>query len=140
MRIKDARQTFLGVWFRMLLEGKPFEVWGGEQLRDYNYVDDVVDAFLMAAACEETNGKIFNLGGSERVSLKDTAALLIAVSGYGEYTTREFPEDRKRIDIGDYYSDYSLIESVLGWHPRIELEQGFRYTLDYYQKHFAHYI
>src|SRR6185295_15038042 len=41
MRIKDARQTFVGVWIRRILEGEPFEVWGGEQLRDFTYVDDV---------------------------------------------------------------------------------------------------
>src|SRR5690349_7046956 len=44
MRVKDARQTFLGTWIRLLMEGKPFEVWGGQQLRDFTYVDDVVDA------------------------------------------------------------------------------------------------
>jgi UDP-glucose 4-epimerase len=140
MRIKDERQTFLGIWIRMLVEGKPFEVWGGGQMRDFNYVDDVVEAFLMAAASEEANGKIFNLGGMERVSLKDTAALLVKAAGEGEYKISEFPEDRKRIDIGDYYSDYSLIESVLGWRPRIALEQGFRQTIDYYRKHLSHYI
>jgi UDP-glucose 4-epimerase len=140
MRIKDARQTFLGIWFKMVLEGKPFEVWGGEQLRDYNYIDDVVEAFLLAAASEDTNGKIFNLGGSERVSLKETADLLIAAFGGGGYAVREFPEGRKRIDIGDYFSDYSLIESVLGWCPRVGLEQGFRQTLYYYQEHLAHYL
>ena len=50
MRIKDARQTFVGVWLRAVLEGEPFEVWGGEQLRDFTYVDDAVEAFLLAAA------------------------------------------------------------------------------------------
>lgn len=50
MRVKDARQTFLGIWIRLLVDGKPFEVWGGNQLRDFTYVDDAVDAFLMVAA------------------------------------------------------------------------------------------
>ena len=47
MRVKDARQTFLGMWIRLLVEGRPFEVWDGEQLRDFNYVDDAVDAMLL---------------------------------------------------------------------------------------------
>src|SRR5262249_22490927 len=63
MRVKDARQTFLGVWIRLLVEGKPFEVWEGPQLRDFTYVDDAVEAFLLAAASEEANGQVFNLGG-----------------------------------------------------------------------------
>jgi nucleoside-diphosphate-sugar epimerase len=140
MRVKDDRQTFLGIWIRMLVGGRPFEVWGGEQMRDFNYIDDVVDAFLMVAASEKANGNIFNLGGIERISLRDAAALLISIAGCGEYLVREFPEDRKRIDIGDYYSDYSLIESVIGWHPRIALEQGFRQTIDYYRKYLSHYL
>jgi UDP-glucose 4-epimerase len=139
MRVKDARQTFLGIWIKLLLEDRSFEVWGGNQLRDFNYVDDVVGAFLVAAISEKANGKIFNLGGKERISLKDTAVLLIAAFGRGEYVVRDFPEDRKAIDIGDYYSDYSLIESVLGWRPKTALERGFHQTLDYYQKHLARY-
>src|SRR5919109_3599089 len=70
MRVKDARQTFLGIWVRLLVEGKPFEVWGGEQLRDFTYVDDAVDAFLMAAASDESNGQMFNLGGDCVIGLK----------------------------------------------------------------------
>ena len=77
MRIKDARQTFLGIWIRLLVEGKPFEVWEGQQLRDFTYVDDAVDAFLLAAASEASNGQVFNLGGDCIITLKDLAELLI---------------------------------------------------------------
>jgi UDP-glucose 4-epimerase len=140
MRVKDARQTFLGIWVRLLVEGRPFEVWGGDQLRDFNYIEDAVDAFLIAAVSDETNGRIFNLGGKEHISLKNAADMLVKAFGCGEYVTREFPEDRKRIDIGDYYSDYSLIESLLGWSPKTTLEQGLSKTLDYYKKNIIHYL
>ena len=76
MRVKDARQTFLGIWIRLLVEGKPFEVWGGEQLRDYTYVEDAVDAMLLAASNPQADGKIYNLGGDRVISLADTAKLL----------------------------------------------------------------
>ena len=81
MRVKDARQTFLGLWIRMLVEGKPFEVWGGHQLRDFTYVDDAVDAFLMAATSEAANGEIFNLGGDRVISLNELAELLVEING-----------------------------------------------------------
>ena len=110
MRIKDARQTFLGTWIRNLIEGTPFEVWGGDQLRDYNYIDDVIDALLMAAIAEQAIGQVFNLGGHEVISLRDTAELLVKVHGTGDYKLCDFPEERRKIDIGDYYSDYSLIQ------------------------------
>ena len=140
MRVRDARQTFLGVWIRLLVEGKPFEVWEGNQLRDFTYVDDAVDAFLMAAASDDANGKIFNLGGDRVVSLKELADLLVAIHGGGAYEVREFPKDRKRIDIGDYYADYSLVRSTLGWEPKVVLPESLQRTLEYYQQHLDKYI
>ncbi len=140
MRVKDARQTFLGVWIRLLVEGKPFEVWGGEQLRDFTYVDDAVEAFLLAAVSEEANGQVMNLGGDCTISLKDLADLLIAANGDGKYVVRTFPPDRKRIDIGDYYADDSRIRSVLGWEARVPLREGLVRTLRYYREHLLHYL
>ncbi|NES21167.1 MAG: NAD-dependent epimerase/dehydratase family protein [Symploca sp. SIO3E6] len=140
MRIKDARQTFLGIWVRLLVEGKAFEVWGGEQLRDYTYVDDAVDALLMAAIEDNAIGKIFNLGGDCVISLRDTAKTMIEANGGGEFTIREFPPERKRIDIGDYYSDDRFIRSVLGWEPKVSLQEGLTKTLKYYRENLEHYL
>lgn len=140
MRIKDARQTFVGIWIRRLLEGQPFEVWGGEQLRDFNYVDDVVDAFLLAALSPAAWGRVFNLGSSEVVSLAQLAQQLVEVNGGGEFQVREFPAERKKIDIGDYYSDFSLIEHELGWKPNIGLREGLLRTLDYFRTYGGHYL
>src|SRR5919199_4085438 len=81
MRVKDARQTFLGIWVKILLSGKPFEVWDGGQLRDFTYVDDAVEAMLLAAASPEANGEIFNLGGECAIGLKDLAELMVQVNG-----------------------------------------------------------
>lgn len=133
MRIKDARQTFLGVWVRQILTGKPFEVWGGEQLRDFTYVDDCVDAMLLAAANDASWGTIYNLGGDGLISLRDLADTLIRAAGCGEYTIKEYPADRKKIDIGDYYADDSLLRTTLGWAPRVPLEEALRRTMDYYR-------
>jgi UDP-glucose 4-epimerase len=140
MRVKDARQTFLGIWIKLLVEGKPFEVWGGEQLRDFTYVDDVVQAFLLAAASEKSNGLAFNLGGCEVISLKAAADMLISGNGGSEFMVREFPADRKRIDIGDYYADDDLIQVVLGWEPRVPLKEGLERTVDFYRQHLKNYL
>jgi len=140
MRVKDARQTFLGLWIRLLVEDKPFEVWGGEQLRDFTYVDDAVDAFLLAAASDDANGRVFNLGGDCVISLKELADLLIAINGSGEYVIRSFPADRKRIDIGDYYADDNLIRSVLGWEPKVPLREALARTLSFYRANLPHYL
>lgn len=136
MRVKDARQTFLGVWVRNLLQGKPIQVFGdGKQLRDFNYVDDAVDAFLLAASRDEAVGRVMNLGSPEIVGLKDLAETIARIHGEGRWELVPFPPDRKAIDIGDYYGDFALANAVLGWRPKVALEQGLRRTLDYYAKH-----
>ena len=140
MRIRDARQTFLGVWIRRLLEGEPFEVWDGAQLRDFTYVDDAVDAFCRAALDPTADGQTYNLGGLEVISLRDLAELLVKVNGAGRYEVKSFPADRKRIDIGDYYSDDRLIRSALGWEPRVSLEEGLVRTLAFCRDHLDRYV
>jgi nucleoside-diphosphate-sugar epimerase len=140
MRIKDARQTFLGIWVRKLLESQPIEVWGGAQLRDFNFVDDVVDAFLAVAADPKAEGQAFNLGSSEVVSLEEVARMLVDIAGTGSYVVREFPEDRKRIDIGDYYSDFGKIQALTAWEPRIPLHEGLRRTMQYFTQHLESYL
>lgn len=140
MRIKDARQTFVGVWIRAVLEGKPFDVWGGEQRRDFTFVDDCVDAMLLAAAREEAEGGVFNLGGPPPVTLKELAELLIACNGGGEYCVKAFPTERRKIDIGDFYADWNLIRSTLGWRPRTSLKSALSRTLDFYRKELPHYV
>ena len=140
MRIRDARQTFVGIWVRLVLEGKPFEVWGGDQLRDFTYVDDCVEALLLAASSPEADGRIYNLGSEEAISLRDLAKTLIAANGGGEYVLREFPADRKKIDIGDYYSRADRIREDLGWTPSVSLEQGLRQTLRYFAPRLSRYL
>jgi UDP-glucose 4-epimerase len=140
MRVKDARQTFLGVWVRAVVEGRPFEVWGGEQLRDFTYVDDCVTALMLAAESPQTAGKVFNLGGEPIVSLTQTAEAMIAANGGGKFEVREFPAERKRIDIGDYYADDRAFRTAVGWAPEVRLEDGLRRTLAFYRQNLSHYL
>jgi len=136
MRVKDARQMFLGFWIRLLIEGNPIQVYGdGTQVRDFNYVDDVVEAFLLAAASDKANGEVFNLGDDDPICLRDLAELLVELNGCGECRLVPFPSGRKAIDIGDYYTDYSKIRSVLDWAPKVPLREGLTRTLAYYREH-----
>jgi UDP-glucose 4-epimerase len=140
MRVKDARQTFLGIWIRHIIEGKPIQVFGdGRQRRDFNFIDDVIEALLFAAAAPTSEGQVFNLGHSEHISLQDLAALLVRLNGGGNYQLIPFPADRATIDIGNYYGDFRKIENALGWAPRISLEDGLTRTLKYYRRYHAHY-
>lgn len=140
MRVKDARQTFLGIWIKSIISGDLIQVFGdGKQLRDFNYVDDAVDALLIAALSPKADGKIYNLGSEERISLHDLAKLLVEVAGNGSFKLVPFPADRKAIDIGDYYGDFSKIRTELGWAPKVNLATGLERTLAFYEEHRAHY-
>lgn len=140
MRIRDDRLTFIGWWFRQLLEGKPIQIFGdGSQIRDFNHAEDVADALLRCASDPSAYGKIYNLGG-EPISLLNLARLMIEVHGSGRYEIVPFPEGRKRIDIGDYYGNYDLIKSEVGWEPRIPLRDGIKSMLEYYYRYKEHYF
>jgi UDP-glucose 4-epimerase len=140
MRVMDARQTFLGIWVRRLIERRPIQIFGdGAQLRDFNYVDDCVDALLLAGASEATNGKVYNLGSSEVVSLRRLAEMLVALHPDGVFELVPFPAERKVIDIGDYYGDFALFQAEVGWSPKVDLMQGLAQTLAYYRREYLHY-
>lgn len=140
MRVKDARQTFLGIWIRRLLEGEPILVYGdGKQVRDFNYVDDLVEALLLAAANDQAYGQVFNLGADDPTTLGDVAAKMTALHP-GTFEVVPFPTKLKSIDIGDYYGDYRRLRSRLGWTPKIPLEEGLRRSIAYFKNTLNDYL
>ena len=140
MRVKDARQTFLGLWIKQIINGEDIQVFGdGKQLRAFNFVEDVVDALLISAVSKEAYGQIYNLGCNDPVNLKDLAGLLIKINKAGSFSLVPFPTERKQIDIGDYYGDFRKIRSRLGWEPKTSLKEGLALTLEYYRKYRNHY-
>ena len=111
----------------------------GEQLRDFTYVDDAIEALLLCATAPAAVGSTYNLGSAEVVSLRRLAQLLTQIRGTGSYELVPFPAARKRIDIGNYHGDYALIESELGWRPRTTLESGLSSTLAFFDRHREYY-
>lgn len=140
MRIKDDKLTFIGWWIQRILTGNEIQIFGdGKQIRDFNHVSDVIQAMLLCAVNPVAEGKIYNLGG-EPISLIDLAQLLVEVNGSGSFVTVPFPEKRKRIDIGGYYGDYSLIKNEIGWQPQVSLRDGLKRMLAFYQENKVHYL
>jgi len=140
MRVRDARQTFLGVWLKSVLLGEELQVYGdGSQLRDFTYVDDAVRAFLLAGSSGGADGEAFNLGDTHTISLRDLAELLVQLNGSGSYRLVPFPKRRLQIDIGDYYTDFSKIRNRLGWEPTVPLAEGLARSLDFFRAHGATY-
>lgn len=142
MRVKDARQTFLGIWIKSLILGDEIQVYGdGRQMRDFAYVNDVVEALLLAAATPACYGKVFNVGGGEPISLEEAAKLLISLRPLKcSYKLVPFPPDRKVIDIGDYYSEDSAFRSLTKWKADNSLKDGLEKTISYFEAFAEHYF
>jgi UDP-glucose 4-epimerase len=139
--IRHNRQGFVGWFIRKAAFGEEIQIFGdGSQKRDFNHVDDVVDAFLRAGASNRSDGEVFNLGGETPVPLLDLVKLLIEVAEGGSYTLAPFPPERKRIDIGDFHADISKIRGELGWQPQRPLREGLAETIRYYRDHRDHYL
>jgi UDP-glucose 4-epimerase len=139
--IKHNRQGFIGWFIRQAVEGQTIQLYGdGRQLRDLTFVDDVVEAFLLAGASNAANGRVYNLGGSAPVSLYELACTIVELAGRGDVRLVPWPEERKKIDIGDVYSSYARIESELDWRPTVPLRAGLERTLAYYRENLDKYI
>ena len=138
--IHHNRQGFIAWFIRQAIEGEVIELYGeGRQRRDMNYVDDVVEALLLAGASEAAEGEVYNLGGDEPVSLAELAEELISITGRGSVRTVPFPPERQLIDVGNTHSSFAKIESALGWRPRTPIREGLRRTVEFYTQNRAHY-
>jgi UDP-glucose 4-epimerase len=139
--VRHDRQGFIATFVRRVVEGGEIQLFGdGSQTRDLNYVDDVVDAFLLAAVDPRADGRIYNLSGECPVSLRSIAESLVRIAGRGTATCIPFPPEKKRIDIGSYYGSSALIRAELGWAPQVALEDGFERMVRYYQRHLERYL
>ncbi|MFQ5772147.1 MAG: NAD-dependent epimerase/dehydratase family protein [bacterium] len=138
--MKHNRQGFISVFVRQAIDGEEIKIFGdGRQRRDYNFIDDVVKAFLMAAASPETDGQVFNLGNREVIDHLRFVETLLDIVGRGSYVMVPFPEEKKIIDIGDYFGNYEKIRRTLGWEPEVSLHEGLERMVAYYQKYKEHY-
>jgi UDP-glucose 4-epimerase len=139
--IKHDRQGFIGWFIRLALEDREIQVFGdGSQMRDFVYVDDAADAFLRAGASNLCDGDVFNVGGTEPITHRDLVSLLVETAGSGRVRYVEWPADKKRIDIGSFYSDSTKFQQTVGWMPRVSLREGLERTLQFYRSHAAEYM
>jgi UDP-glucose 4-epimerase len=139
--IRHSRQGFIGWFIRQAVEGREIQIFGdGAQVRDFVYVDDAADAFLRAGASDACNGEVFNVGGSEPIAHRDLTALLIDVAGTGSFRHVDWPDEKRRIDIGSFYSDSTRFERTTGWTPAVRLRDGLSRTVAFYRAHLGQYV
>lgn len=135
MALWEPCQGFLSVFLHRMLHGQPLEVFGdGRQLRDPLYVDDAVDAFLLAGAAPQLPSRMYNVGGPEALSLREIAETCSRLAGSPPPVFRPFPPDRKQIDIGSYCADWTRIRTELNWQPRTRFDEGMSQSLLFYRR------
>jgi UDP-glucose 4-epimerase len=138
MRVNGLYLPFLGNWLKSLFGADTIEVWDEKIIRDFTYVDDVIHALMTIGCYDQAFGDVFNLGG-EISNLGSIADLLVKLWGKGEICLTTYPEERKKIEIGNIYTNYSKIHALSGWQPEVSLENGLKYTIEYYQKYIQEY-
>jgi len=139
--IRHNRQGFIGWFIRLAIEGATIPIYGdGRQVRDFVYVDDAAEAFLLAGATDGCNGNVFNVGGDEHISHSGLADLLVEIAGTGRVEYVEWPPEKKAIDIGDFYADSSRFKRQTGWRPCVGLREGLTRTIAFYREHFDRYV
>ncbi|MEE9614100.1 MAG: NAD-dependent epimerase/dehydratase family protein, partial [Thermodesulfobacteriota bacterium] len=124
-------------WFiRKAIDDEPLPVFGdGMILRDYLYIDDLVECFLMTAASDKTYGDVFNVGSGVPISFRELAAAIVEAAGGGSYEFTEFTRERKEVEPGDYYTDISKIKRVVKWGPKTDMAEGLKRTIEFYREH-----
>lgn len=133
-------QGFLGTFLRRALLGQPIELFDGNQLRDPVYVDDVVDALLIAGSAPTGRRRVFNIGGPVALTLRTVADQISEAAGPVPIRLRPFPESRKRIDIGSYFTDSRRIGREWGWRPTTSFAAGVERTIEFYRSQLCEYL
>jgi UDP-glucose 4-epimerase len=140
-QLKHNKYSLVGWFIRMAMENKTITIFGdGKQLRDYIYVEDIIEAFLLSTANPKSNGEIINLGSGYSSEFGEMVKNIIRIVGSGEIKYVDWPANYERIETGNFQVDISKLKSLTDWAPSFTLEQGIRQTYEYYKLKLSHYI
>jgi UDP-glucose 4-epimerase len=114
-----------------LEESQPVVFGDGEQTRDFTFVDNAVQANLLACEAPNVSGKVFNVGVGGRVSLNQVLQELGKITGKKLEAKYEPPRDG---DIRDSQADISQAQEFLGYQPQVAFAQGLARTFEWYRE------
>lgn len=140
-QIKHHKYSIINFFIRQAMENKTLTIYGdGEQLRDYIYVEDLAEAYLLAAVNKDASGQIFNIGSGAGTKFKDMIKAVVEAVGSGDYVHVPWPDNYLNVETGDYVTDIGKISKMLDWQPSVSLEEGIEKTVSYYRQYKSYYL
>lgn len=140
-QMKHGHYAIINYFIALAMTGKTISVYGdGNQTRDFIYIDDVVDALILAAREPAADGEIFMVGSGTETKFMDMVKLVIQSVGKGQYVHVTYPQERERIDIRRFAGSYAKLNDMLGWEPKISLKDGIDKTVDFYEQRLSEYF
>jgi UDP-glucose 4-epimerase len=134
-QMKHNRYGVVNWFVRLAMDGRPITLMGdGTILRDYLYVEDLVDALVSVAASDKAYGEVFNVGNGLGVTFLELAKTITEVAGTGSLEFVPFSDERRILEPGDYVGDYNKVRQTVGWEAKTDLRRGLELTVDYYRR------
>lgn len=140
-QVKHSKYSLVGWFIRQAMEDKVIKIYGeGLQLRDYIFVDDIVDAMIKCGETEKAIGEIINIGTGTSSKFSDMVHSVVKCVKSGKVEYIPWPENYERVETGDINVDISKLQKLTAWKPKVTLEEGIKLTYEYYKKHISNYI
>lgn len=140
-QIKHNKYSLIGWFIRQAMEGKAIKIYGeGLQLRDYIYIDDIIDAIIKSGAANKAIGEILNLGSGASTQFRDMVNQVVETVNKGSIEFVPWPQNYEKIETGDISVDISKMKNIFQWESRYDLKTGIELTYEYYKDNITNYI
>ena len=128
---RQNEKRFLPQIIKGCLNNVEFKTSEGKQLRDFCYIDDVVEAMIKAAVLPQSRGQVINVASGIPVAIRDVIQKIMLLTGGGKPLWGGHP-----YRVGEnmeLYADISLAKNLLHWEPQVSLDVGLKKTIEYYK-------
>lgn len=139
-QIKHSKYSLPGWFIRQAIEDKTIKIFGsGEQVRDYIYIDDIIEGIYSASWRDEAIGQIINIGSGKPNSFKDMVTTIVDVVGKGKIEYVPWPENYEKIETGDSIADITKMKKITSFVTKYSLKEGIEETFRYYEQFMNYY-